>query len=461
VQNPGVGFLEERFGLRAAGTTVRREVIAGLSTFVALSYILFVQPAVLGAAGMDAGGVLFATCVAAALGCFAMAALANYPIALAPAMGHNVFFAFTVCGAMGFTWQEALAANLLAGLAFLALSGCGFREAVLHALPGGLVFSIAAGIGLLIALVGLEWAGLVVDHPVLLVQLGDLSAPTALLSLFGLAACSVLLVRRVPGALLFGVLATTVVAAVATAALDLEPVLARIGGVAGAPPSPAKTAFALDFGGLFARPVADWLSVIAVFLVLDLFDSVGTLVGVADRAGLLVDGRLPRARGALAADAAGTVTGALLGTSTVTSYVESAAGVSAGGRTGLTAVVVGMCLLLSLFFSPAIEAIGAGVNVGTISEPVLRYPVLAPVLVLVGVMMMGAVRRVDWEEAGEAIPAFLTIVVMQLTVSITEGIAWGCISWSLLSLARGRARRESPVLHALAVLFVLRYLFLT
>ena len=450
-------WIERRFGVRAHGSTPAREIGAGLATVATLSYILFVQPAVLSdpACGMDAGGVLFATCVASALACFLMAWWANLPIALAPAMGHNFFFVYSVCLLRGFRWQEALAANLIAGGLFLVLAATPIRERVMHGLPGHLKHSIAAGIGLMIALVGLEWGGLVVASPATLVQLGDLSSPVALLALVGLALNSVLLARRVVGAFLFGILGTAACGLAAGKLFDLATPLVRFEGLVGPPPSPAATAFALDFAGLLARPVAEVLAVIAVFLLLVLFDTVGTLIGVCDRAGLLVDGRLPQARGAFAADAAGTVVGAALGTSTITSYVESAAGVSAGGRTGLTAIVTGVCLLLALVFRPLFEVVGAGVPS---AGGALCYPVIAPVLVLIGALMFGALRRIEWDEPTEAIPAFLTVIVMQVSLSITEGIAWGFLSTSLLGLLAPRARRVPAWIHCLAAVFALRYI---
>jgi AGZA family xanthine/uracil permease-like MFS transporter len=444
-----MGPLERCFRLAEAGTTARREVVAGLTTFATLSYILFVQPAVLTECGMDPGGVLFATCLASALACFLMAWWTNYPIALAPGMGTNFFFAYAVCLGRGFTWQEALAANLLAGGLFLALTWTGFRERVMEAIPPHLKHAIAAGIGLLIALVGLEWGGLIVAHPVTYVQLGELGSPVALLALFGLALSAVLLARGVVGALLIGLLTTTAVGAAVG--------LVRFEGVVGAPPSPAATAFQLDFAGLFARPLGDWLAVLGVFFLLDLFDSIGTLVGVGQRAGLVVNGKLPRARGALAADAVGTVVGAVLGTSTVTSYVESAAGVASGGRTGLVAVVVGLCLLLALVFAPLFGAVGAGVEA---AEGVVRYPVIAPVLILIGAVMATSLKHVEWDDVRQSIPAFLTLAIMPLTVSITEGIAWGFVATSLLDLTTKGPRRVSGLVHFFAVVFVLRYVLL-
>ncbi len=457
--------LERRFGIRAAGSTPGREITAGVVTFATLSYILFVQPAVLGAAGMDGGGVLFATCVASALACLWMGLFANHPFALAPAMGHNFFFAFVVCGAMGFTWQQALAANLLAGLAFLALAPTGLREVVMRAVPAPIRAGIGAGIGLLIAMIGLQWSGIVVADQATLVRLGDLGTPVAGLSLFGLGLGAVLFTARVPGALLLAILGTAAAGYTAQQHFGVTQELVRFEGFVGAPPSPTSTAFALDFGGLFARPVGDWLTVLAVLFLLDLFDTIGSLVGLGRRAGSLeADGSLPRAGAAFTADAIGTVTGACLGTSTVTSYVESAAGIAAGGRTGLTAVVVGLLFLAALFFTPLFEAVGGGVPVLLESgETATRYPVLAPVLILVGALMCGTLADVDWEDFGTALPAFLTAFLIPLTFSITDGIAAGFIAWSLLDIVRPGAMPRGPRLaaHALTAVFVARAVWLT
>lgn len=455
-----MGLLDRLFALRERETTVAREVIAGVVTFSTLSYILFVQPAILShpAAGMDPGGVLFATCVASAVACFLMGLGANYPMALAPAMGHNLFFVFTVCLLMGFTWQEALAANLVAGLVFLALSGSRWRERVMYAIPRELGAGIAAGIGLLIALVGLEFGGLVTGSPATYVQLAPLGSPVALLTIFGLLVHAVLLARRVPGAILIGLLVTALAGFVATRWLDLERPLVVFHGVVGAPPAPTA-AFRLDLAGLFARPWGDWLAVICIFLLLDLFDTVGSLLGLGSHAGLMRDGKLPRARAAFLADAAGTTVGALLGTSTVTVYIESASGITAGGRTGLAAVVTGLCLLGGLVLSPLVTTVAGGVPAGG-DSPVVFYPVIAPVLVLIGSMMMSGLRDVDWKDPAVAIPPFLTLLVMPLSFSITDGIAWGCIATSVIALLAPRERRTSPLIHLFSLLFLARYVYL-
>jgi len=508
------------FGLAERGATVWGEIRGGLVTFLTLSYILFVQPAVLAAAGMPPGDVFFATCVASALACFLMGLLANYPFALAPAMGHNFFFAFMVCAAapmgMGFTWPEALMANLIAGGAFLVLSFLGLREAVMRAVPDGLKYAIAVGIGLLIAFVGLQYGGLVQNSPAVLVRLGDLTNPVALVVLAGIAVTAILLVLRVRAAILLGILATAILALAvghvpyhASDGLELvteHDYLVRAGVVAGdrsaiapvapaearvilaepreaktvagrivAPPAwPTQTFLAVfeEPGALFtSHPMANVLLVVFIFFFLDLFDTVGTLIGVSERAGFLDEsGRLPRARQALFADAAGTVTGALIGTSTVTTYIESAAGVREGARTGLAAIVTGVLLLLALFFAPLVEAVGMGAHVvhaetgealrqvvaGTPVQVTL-YPIIAPVLVVVGVMMMGSVQKIRWDNTSEAIPAFLTIVVMQFSMSITDGIAWGFISYVLLKLAGRRWRDIHWLVGLFAALFIAQY----
>jgi AGZA family xanthine/uracil permease-like MFS transporter len=444
-----MSFLERRFGLSAAGTSARRELTAGLTTFATLAYILFLQPVLMASVGMPPGGVLFATCVSSAAACLVMAGWANYPIALAPGMGTNFFFVFTVCGAMGFSWQQALAANLIAGVLFLALIPTGFRERVMEAVPAPLGHAIGVGFGFLIAAVGLEWAGLLTREGARL-GIGELGAPTTRLAVAGLALGAVLLARGVQTALLITLLATA----------GLGHLLQRTTGAAliGTPdvvwPSPVGTAFRLDLGGLFARPTGQWLSVIFVFFLLNLFDSIATLLGVGQRAGLLVDGRLPRARGAFAADAVGTVVGALLGTSSVTSYVESAAGVSAGGRTGLVAATVGVCMLLALVAAPLLAGLAAGVPVGDATH----YPVVAPVLILIGVLMSGGLRRIEWSDPRQAVPALLTVTVMPLSRSITDGLAWGFMATSLLDLCARGERRVSPWVHGFAVVFLLRYL---
>jgi adenine/guanine/hypoxanthine permease len=438
--------IERFFRLREHQTTVRIEVVAGLTTFMAMAYIIFVQPTVLGAAGMDFGAVLVATCLASALATVLMGVMANYPIAIAPAMGHNFYFVFAVVVGMKVSWPIALGGVFIAGVIFVVTAGFGLRETLITAIPDSLKHAIAAGIGLLIALIGLEWAGFVIAAPGTLVALGPFKGPPVLLALFGLVVMAALLARKTSGALLLGMAATTV-AGLATGVLQFQ-------GVFSAPPSLAPTLMKLDVLGALQPAMAP---VIAIFFFLALFDSVGTLVGVAGQAGLMRGRELPRAREALLADATGTVAGALLGTSTVTAYVESATGVSAGGRTGLANMVTAFLFLAAIFCAPLVKMIGGGYALG---DGRVLYPVIAPALILVGTMMVPGVRAIGWDDPTEGIPAFLTILVMPLAVSITDGIAFGFISYAFLKLVTGRASEAHWLVYLSAALFVVRYAFL-
>jgi AGZA family xanthine/uracil permease-like MFS transporter len=438
-------FLDSQFSLSAHQTTIGREVLAGLTTFLTMAYIIFVQPAVLGAAGMDFGAVLVATCVATALATTLMALLANYPIAVAPAMGHNFFFAYSVVIGMKVPWQVALGAVAIAGLVFVATATFGLRERFIAAIPASLKHAIAAGIGLLIAMLGLQWAGLIVDAPGTLVTLGDLRRAPVLLALFGLTLTASLMVRRVPGALLWGIFASTVI--------GLPLGVVKYQGLTSLPPSIAPTLAKLDVAGALAPGMA---AVVFVFFFLALFDSIGTLVGIGQRAGFMRGETLPKAKQALLADAVGTVAGAVLGTSTVTAYIESGSGIAAGGRTGLANLVTAMLFLGALFFYPLVRMIGGGYADGS----TVLYPLVAPALILVGTMMIGGLTHVAWDDATEAIPAFLTIIMMPLAVSITEGVAFGLVAHVVLKLVAGRVREVHPMLLLLAAVLVARYVFL-
>jgi AGZA family xanthine/uracil permease-like MFS transporter len=440
-----VSFLEERFALAANGTTVHTEIVAGVTTFLTMAYIIFVQPAVLSAAGMDFGAVLTATCLSTAFATALMALLANYPIAVAPAMGHNFFFAYSVVIAMKVPWQVALGAVAVAGALFIITAGIGLRERLITAIPSSIKHAIAAGIGLLIATIGLEWAGVIVAAPGTLVTLGNLHSAPTVVSLFALALTAVLMARAIPGAFLWGIIAATILAA----ALGLV----HFEGLASYPPSLAPTLMQLDVRGAFAPGM---IPVVFIFFFLALFDSIGTLVAVGEQAGLMRNGTLARAREALLADAVGTVAGATLGTSTVTAFIESGAGIAAGGRTGLTSLVTAALFLLSLLFYPLVRTVGGGYTVNGTT----LYPVIAAPLVLVGTLMIGGLRQVAWDDATEAIPAFLTVILMPLATSITEGVAFGVLSYSLLKLACGRGREVHPLIYAFAVLFLVRYIFL-
>jgi len=440
------------FDLEGAGTTLSRECISGVTTFLTMSYIIFVQPAVLSACGMDFGAVMVATCVASAIATFVMGLYANYPIALAPAMGHNFYFAFTVCGSVaaggfGYSWEVALAAVFVSGTLFIVLSFWGMRELIITVVPRSLKNAIAVGIGLLVALVGLEWSGLVVAKPGTLVGLGEIGSSPVLASTVGLLVMAVLIVKGVRGAIIIGMSVSLVI--------GLLTGMVQYDGVLSAPPSVAPTFLKLDLASLFTSTSV--FTVIFIFFFLDLFDTVGTLIGVSEQAGFMVDGQLPRARKALLSDAFGTVSGALLGTSTVTSYIESASGISEGGRTGLSNMVTGTLFLLSLFLYPLARMIGGGYAV---SEGVVLYPVIAPALILVGSFMFKGIVQIRWEDPVDALPSFITILIMPLTFSITDGIAFGFITYSILSIVRGGLRETHWLVHVISCLFCVRYAFL-
>jgi AGZA family xanthine/uracil permease-like MFS transporter len=448
-------WLERFFRLEENRTTVRVEMLGGVTTFMTMSYIIFFQPAVLSAAGMDKGAVMVATCLSAALATLLMGLLARYPIALAPAVGHNVFFAVVVCGTMGYSWQVALGAVFISGSVFILLSLLGAWEKLVAGVPDSLKHAIAVGIGLLIAFVGLQYAGLVVAEPAVLVQIGDLTSRPVLMALFGVALTAVLMALKVRGAILLGILAT--------AALGIPLGVVRYQGILSAPPSLAPTLFKLDILGALQTGL---VTVIFVFFFLDLFDTVGTLIGVSSQAGFLKDGKLPRSNQAMFSDAVGTVSGALLGTSTVTSYVESAAGISQGARTGLANVFTSFLFLVALFFSPLTEMVGGEyvysvtnlVGGESITRQLLLRPVIAPPLIIVGFLMMKSVRHIQWDDLTEGIPAFLAVIFMPLTLSITEGIAFGFISYSLLKLVTGKGRQVHWLIYVFSVLFIIKYI---
>lgn len=433
-------MLERLFHVRAMGSTPGREALGGLTTFLTMAYILVVNPVFLTAAGIPLAGAVAATCVSAALATLLMALLANYPIALAPGMGLNAFFAYTVCLGAGVPWQTALGLVFWSGVLFVLLTVTGARAVLVRAVPPAILLGAAAGIGLFIAFIGLQHGGLVKDDPNTLVALGDLGAPAALLTLFGLAVSLGLLAARVATALFWGLAATF-------AAALLSGVMARPGAVVGLPDL-SFPGFQIDLVGAL-RP--EYLPLMLVLLFFALFDTLGTLMAIAHEAGLLREGGLPRLERALAADALGMVGGALLGTSTVTSYIESGAGVAVGARTGLANVVTGALLLLSLLFLPLLTSIagGAGLN-----------PVTAPALIVVGILMSKAVRDVTWDDPTEAAPAFLTAVLMPLTFNISHGLAAGIVAYALVKTAAGRRREVHWLIYLLAGLIVLRYVFL-
>lgn len=438
-----MGFINRFFKLEERKTSFRIEMVGGITTFMTMSYIIFVQPAILSGAGMDKGAVMFATCISSALATLLMGILAKYPIALAPAMGHNIFFAVIVCGTMGYSWQVALGAVFISGTIFIIFSAIGVWGNLVASVPDSLKHAIAVGIGLLIALIGLEYGGLVVDAPGVLVGLGDLTSKPVTLVLFGVILTSALMALRVRGAILIGILATAV--------LGIPLGIVKYHGILAAPPSVAPTLFKLDILGALNTGL---ITVVFIFFFLDLFDTMGTLIGVSGPAGFLKEGKLPRANQAMLSDAIGTVGGAILGTSTVTSYIESTTGISQGARTGLANIFTSFLFLVALFFSPLAMMIGGDYNYNGL----ILKPVVAPPLIIVGYLMMKCVTFINWEDITEAIPAFLTIIIMPLTMSITEGIAFGFISYALLKLVTGRGKEVHWLIYLFSVLFIIRYL---
>lgn len=439
--------LERFFHLREHGTDARREIVAGITTFAAMAYILAVNPSILSVAGMDKGAVLTATALASAFTTLAMALMTNYPLALAPGMGLNAFFAFTLCLKEHIPWPAALGLVFWEGVIFLALTAGGVRQRIVASIPQSLKIAIGCGIGLFIAFIGLKNGGLIVADPATFVGLGDFRQPAVWLVLLGIVLTAVLVGRKVRGAIILTVLIITVLGLIIPALpgpAAFGPHVTNLpGAFVGAPASLAPTFCKLDLGFLFHH-FAQALPLMLTLLIVDLFDNLGTLIAVTKRAGLLDSaGNLPRLGRALTADAGAAMLGAVLGTSTTTSYIESAAGVEEGGRTGLTSVTVSALFLLALFFTPLILSIPAAAT--------------APALVIVGVFMMQSVTEIDWKDFGVAVPAALTILTMPLTFSISEGIAVGFFVYVLLMLGLGRAREVSWLAYVLAGLFALHF----
>jgi len=439
-------LMENFFKLKELNTNIRTEVIAGLTTFMTMAYIIFVNPAMISQTGMDFGASMMATCISAAVATLMMGLYANYPIALAPGMGENAFFTYTVCLTMGISWQVALGCVFIEGLIFIILTLTKIRQAIIEAIPASLRYGTACGIGILIAFVGLIDAGIVKGHPSTLVTLGDLLNPATVLAIFGLIITSILLFKNIKGAMLWGILITALV--------GIPLGIVKYQGLFSLPPSMAPTFFKMDIFGALKWGL---FSIIFVFLFMDIFDTVGTLAGVAELGGFMKQGRLPRAGKAMLSDAVGTCVGAICGTPTVTSYIESAAGIASGGRSGLASVITGLAFLVALFFYPLVKMIGGGYPV---SEGVILRPVTAPALILVGSMMLHSVLKIDWKDYSESIPAFLVMIMMPLTFSIATGIAFGFISYAALKLFTGKGKEVHWLVYLLAGIFILRFLYL-
>jgi len=433
--------LAKYFEFDKFGTTAGREILAGLTTFLAMAYILVVNPLTLADAGMDQGAVFTATALAAIVGTLAMGLYAKYPIALAPGMGLNAFFAYTVVLGYGVPWQSALAAVFISGILFFILAISGIRETIINAIPSGLKNAAAAGIGLFIAFIGLKNAGIIIASEATTVTLAPFTLENkgTILSIIGIILTVIMMARNIRGAVFYGIVITAIIGML-MGAVDTP------SGVVSLPPN--ASAFGALFTSLFSAEFWTWdmLLVIFTFLFVDFFDTAGTLFGVASQAGLVKDDKLPRAGKALASDSLATIAGALFGTSTTTSYIESSAGVAAGGRTGLTAVSTAGFFVLAMFFFPLLSVVNSYVT--------------APALIIVGALMATALKNIKWDEIAESIPAFITVIAMPLSYSIATGIALGFILFPLIKIVKGEANKVHPIMYGLFVVFILYFVFL-
>lgn len=426
-------MLKKLFGFDSKKTTVRTEIMAGVTTFLAMAYILAVNPNILSETGMDKGALFTTTALIAGMATVFMGLYAKLPFALAPGMGLNAFFAYSICSIMGYSWQFALTAVFMEGIVFILLTVTNLREKIVDVIPDTLKNAISVGIGLYIAFIGLQSSGIIVNNDMTLVSLSPLSSPSPMLAIIGIIFTSILLVKKVQGALLWGILVTTIV--------GIPMGVTQMHGVVSAPPSIEPIALKFEWDKIFTP---DMFVVVFTLLFVDLFDTIGTLIGVSTKAGMVKNGKIPRLKQAFLVDSLATTTGAMMGTSTVTTFVESAAGVNEGGRSGLTAFTAGVCFFLSLFFAPFFLAIPASAT--------------APALILVGLMMMSSVVKVNFNDYSEAIPAFVCIIFMPLSYSISDGIVMGHLSYILVNLFSGNYKKVSIGMYILGAFFLLRFL---
>ncbi|AEF96090.1 NCS2 family permease [Methanotorris igneus] len=429
--------IAEYFEFEKYKTDFRVEVLAGITTFMTMAYIIFVNPMILSNAGMDFGAVMVATCISSAIATLLMGVFARYPFALAPGMGLNAYFTYGVCLGMGVDWRVALGAVFISGILFVILTLTKIRTMIFNAIPNAIKYGTAVGIGLFIAFIGLKSAGIIVDSEATLVTLGNLLEPSTLLAMFGIFLTGILLCRKVVGAILWGIIITALIGMI----LGISPFPE---GIVSMPPSIAPTFMQLDIMGALNLGL---LTIVLSFFFVDLFDTLGTLSALSSQAGYLKDGKLPRSERALMSDSIGTVLGSILGTSTVTTYIESAAGIAVGGRTGFVSIIVALLFLLALFFYPIVKAIPAYAT--------------APALVIVGALMMTCVKYIDWDDVSEAIPAFITLISIPLTFSIATGLALGFITYPILKVFSGKAKEVHWLVYILAVVFALRFVYLS
>lgn len=424
---------------------LKTEIEGGIATFFTMCYIIFVQPVVLSKINMDSGAVMIATCLSSAIACFAMGILANYPVALAPGMGHNFLFV-AIATSYNLKWQEALGFVFISGVLFVILSFVPFREKILNNIPSGIKHGISVGIGFLITLIGLEWSGIVVSASGTYIGLGKLISLPVIISLIGFLIIVYLTIRGINSAIIWGILFSTF--------LSLLFNLTHFSGIVDFPPSIEPTFFKFNIKGSFFELA--YLNIIFTFLFLDVFDTVGTLVGVGEQGKFLVNGKLPRAKQAFLADALGTVFGSILGTSTVTSYIESASGISVGAKTGIASIVTGILFVLSIFFYPLVKTVGSAYIT---ENGLILYPTIAPALIFVGFLMIANIKKIDFSDLSESIPAFLAVVIIPLGFSIADGIAVSFIIYTFLKLLLGRIKEVNGVILVLTIIFIFRYIF--
>jgi AGZA family xanthine/uracil permease-like MFS transporter len=425
-------MLEKLFGFNPKTMNIRTEILAGITTFLTMSYILAVNPAVLSVSGMDKGAVFTTTALISVIATLIMSLLAKLPFALAPGMGLNAFFVYTVCLGLGHTWQFALTAVLIEGLLFILLTITNLREAIVNALPASLKEAIGAGIGLFIAFIGLQNAGIIVNNDATLVGLGEITKGSALLGLIGIAITAILLIRNIQGAMLIGIIATTII--------GIPMGITQYDGIFSLPPSIEPIFFKFEFHNIFTT---EMFVLVFTFLFIDMFDTIGTLVGVSTKAGMMKDGKIPNAKKAFMADAIGTTLGSVFGTSTVTTYVESASGVAAGGRSGLTSFSSAMCFAVALFFAPLFVAIPGAATCSA--------------MVIVGLFMITTIKNIPLDDYSESIPAFICIITMPFAYSISDGIAFGLVSYTLINLFSGKLNKITIGMGILALLFIVKY----
>lgn len=437
-------FLYNFFKLKDRKTNIKTEILGGTTTFLTMAYVIFVQPAILSIAGMDFGAVMTSTCIAAAVAMILMGLFANYPIAMAPLMGENFFFVFTVVIGMHFSWQVALAAVLIEGILFMLLSSTKIREMIVDGLPESLKMGMAMGIALFIAFIGLRWSGIVVSDQATGVTLGNLESKPVLVAVCGIVITAALMARKVKGAILWGILSTTVIALFAG--------VAKFYGIVSAPPSIAPVFMKFDFSKIFT---AEFILIVFVMLYMEVFDTIGTIVGIGTHGGFIKNKKMPGVGRALFVDSVGTTLGAVFGNSTVSSYIESNTGVSEGARTGLANLVTAAFFILALFFYPLVKTIGSGVEIGPGN---FIYPCVAPALIIVGFLMISHMVKIDFADITESLPAYLTIIGIPLTYNIYYGIAFGVVSYPLIKIIAGRSKDVTPLMYVLSSLFVVSFI---